>query len=387
MRCSRLGGALILAGLMAAGPALGQATAEQDPIAEAVQTLKDSANPKVGADSRFKMRLQNAQNTLANNPAKGVPAAVKLLNEENIPQIRLNAAIVLADCAVGGKSASQELLNGLQQCVADSNDAVKYYGMIGLLASNAPIEAKKAAVKTCLDPKRPRVLRMLTAEATAYQGFKEAAPLLVAYLQNILDDYEKRIDGLLTITRERKGLPGMRDRGLPGETRRPGGDIRRPPRMPRGATALPRDDLMGRMGPGAPGGVRPSIGARLPTDVRRPGDVRRLPSGARPGTTGRPGVRGTRERMPGGLPTEEETQYITEKIDPSKWTYQEVLQWVPVVQELPEYEELHLAGIYLETLVSDNPTESKFGFKNTPPWALKTCVEKAVQWLKSQGGK
>lgn len=328
MRCSGILVGLILAGLLVPTVVQAQEAKDVDPVADAVQTLKDSANPELGTEKQFKMQLQQARSVLVKHPEQGVPAMVALLQQENIAQIRLNAAIVLAEYAGQGGEISQALLDGLKQCVGDSNDAVKYYGVMGLLDAKAPVEMRSDVVKVCLDSKRPRVLRILTAEAVSTRNFKGAAPLMVAYLQSLLPDYERALDNRLTVE---KGA--ARGEGV-GDVRIPAMDVS--PRAIRRATPPP--------------GTPPVRAGREPDEAAR------------------------------------EVVVEYERIDPSEWSYAEVQQWIPEIQKLPEYEELHWAGLCLEDMVSDNPTESKFEFKTTPPWDLKTCVEKAVEWMKAQGG-
>lgn len=335
MRCSRWWGVLILTGALMPALLLAQATKSVDPVGDAIQTLKDSAEPKLGTDKKFKMKLQQARDTLLKNRAQGLPAVVTLLKRENVPQIRLNAAIVLAEYARQKGDTPKELIEGLKQCVGDSNDGVKYYGVLGMLDTKAPAEMKKEAVKTCLDKKRSRVLRVLTANAVSSRKFRPAAPVMVAYLQSLLGDYERALNNRLTVEKKSDGS-GEREM---------------------------RDD---RRAPEAAG--RPTTRPPSPRERTSSRDARRSAPGAEPDI----------------MAKTVEVERI--RIDPGEWSAKEAEAWWPEILELPECKELLRTGLYLEDIASENFGESKFGFKDTPPWDLKKCVEKAVQWMKAKGG-
>lgn len=335
MRCSRWWSVLILMGALMPALLLAQATKSVDPVDDAIQTLKDSADPKLGTDKKFKMQLQQARDTLQKNREQGLPAVVTLLQRESVAQIRLNAAIVLSEYAQQKGDTPKELLEGLKQCVGDSNDGVKYYGVLGMLDTTAPAEMKNEAVKVCLDKKRSRVLRVLTAEAVSSRQFEAAAPVMVVYLQSLLGDYERALNDRLTV-----------------ETKLDGGGEREM-----------RD---GMDNPRAPArDIRPTAGALSPRDVRRgsPRDAR----GAEPDVTAK------------------KVEVERTRIDPGEWSFEEVKEWVPEIQKLPECDELHRAGLYLENIISGSSIASPFGFNDTPPWDFKKCVEKAVQWLQAGG--
>lgn len=93
-------------------------------------------------------------------------------------------------------------------------------------------------------------------------------------------------------------------------------------------------------------------------------------------------------RTPGGVAAGAPALKLNAKkevIDTTKLTASQAEKLIPVIQELPAYQELHNLGILLEKMVEAGPGDRGFGFKTTPPWALDTCVATAVVKLKRTG--
>ena len=327
MCCCRTWGLLILAVILLAPAAVrAQDVKSVETIADAVQQLKDTADPKaVAADRMFKQNLKKARDILVEKREKALPAVVALLNESNV-QIRVNAAIVLAACAETDGTPPEALVRAWKTCLADQNSGVVYWGLIGTLDSKVSAAEKKDALGDCLKSSRPRILRIAAARAAAKRSFEEAAPQLVKYLQDLLPAYRMQLK-----------------------------------------TVLERDKIR------IEGDRRET---EMEPDMMREQPVKR----------GRRG--GRRAAKPKAGPSDLKLAAEKEIIDPDKLRdYDKIRDLISEVQALPACEELHLAGYVLEGLVSKDPTESKFDFKKTPPWALEKCVEKAVAWLKKNNSK
>lgn len=324
----------------------GAAQAQQEggnEIAAAIATIKASSNPENATDSNFRFRFATARRNLVEQGMAALPEIVKLL-DENRAQLRVNAAILFAEIAAqrdeGDAAAPEPLVAAIQRCLRDQNDGVVYWGFIGMMNATVPETQKLDAVKACLDLERPRILREAVAAELSQRGFRAAVPELIRHMQAILPAYETQVTDALTFTAIEEG---GRSREL--------------------------DDETGR--------------SRLYDRIQRERDAER-------------------ERQPGGYYDERlrrERREFEEGddlgaadlraeeivIDPDELMGAELEDLIPIIQALPATEELHLVGIYTETLVSQNPTDPVFGFKSTAPWELESCVEKATAWIEAGG--
>jgi len=359
--------AVIAWGLVAIGALAQETPVGTDPIVEAIQNLKAAADPDKAAERGFRMDFSRAQRTLIENPQKALPHLVKMLKTENVTQHRINAAIVLAEIAASVAQPSAEMVEAWNLCLKDSSDAVAYWGLAAMMEAKVGDEEKKAAIAECLKLSRSRILRIAAAEAAYSAGFKPAVPLLIQHMQQLLQPYRDQIKSVLTRPVEAERYM---ERGMPGEGY-PGPEI----------------------GPGRAPGVRPTTRPGAPSRPRAPAlgvpttpRTRSAPS-ARPGT--RPGLPAGRTTRPGvAVPEGEEGMAPVvryEVINPDELQYHDIEALLPALQALPVYEEMHLVGIWCETLVITGPTDPGFGFRSAPPWALDKCVEAAVAWLQEKG--
>jgi len=344
-----------------AGPALAQEAEEKDAVQEALQTVRQAADPEASQATGFTWKLDQARRTLVEKTDEALPHVTGLLKDENV-QVRLNAAIVLAQMAEAG-SADPRLVEALKRCLEDPCPALVYWGLRGMLAGQMPLEEKLAAAAECLKLEHPRPLRVAAAGLLKEKGLKEAAPLLVEYLQRILPAYKNQRDEALTyrVTQPGPGYPGA------GEYEAPFGP---------GAGYGPP----GR-GYGVPGGVPGE-------EYGLPGGEYGLPGGYGPaegyGGLGReygqpPGPGEGRAGVPG-------RRVIERRIDPERLTYQQRMNLIYELESLPAVMELHQVGLALEELLRSGLRESPFGFGETPPWSLDQCVERAVAWLEQTRG-
>jgi len=362
----------LVASLLASGRALAQQAS--DPMADAIQCLKAAADREKSAERNFRTDFAQAQRTLAENPDKSLPYLVNMLKTENVTQHRINAAIVLANIAASVARPSPEMIEAWKLCVNDSSDAVAYWGMVAMMQAKVSDEDKNAAVAECLKLTRSRILRIATAEAVSSAGFKPAVPLLIKHMQQLLEPYREQIKSVMV--RRVEGERFM-ERGIPGE-RMPGYEGA-PGAIPAGPAARPPAAV-------PPGAVPPGGRTMTPPGARAtPGMQPLSPAAARPMAPAAP-------RVPGAVAPREGPEGETgmgpvvryEPIDPEKLTYDEIEALLPSLQALPVYEELHLVGIWCETLVIASPTDPGFGFRSAPPWALDKCVEAAVAWLQER---
>ena len=306
-------------------PARSQGTMSAEELGEAIQVLKDTADREKSAENAFRYRLARARKQLVDNRQIALKLVVALL-DENETQIRLNAAISLAEFADGGEN-SQELIEALKRCLRETNAGITYWGLQGLTSPSMPAEEKLAAIVQCMSEKSPQDLRIAAAYAAQNGEVKQAVPWLIGYMKLLLPDYRSQVQAALVVGAEAE--PSEK----PGE-----GEL---------TPALAPD-------PGRPAPFPRR--AALPPAEREP--ARRLPRAA--AETGQPG----------------------DKIDPDKLTSEEAAQnLIQRCQRIPVIQNVHKVGLITEDLVRTTPLDSPFGFSETPPWALDRCVEKAVAWL------
>lgn len=355
-------GGLCLALLPAFGVGWAQEAApSREALDNAIQTLKDAANPDVSVKGDFKFKYTRAQNLLIRNPGSSLNLLAKLL-DENETQTRLNGAITLARIAAAGHQ-DPKLVSALERCMGDSNRGIVYWGLMGLAADAASPKDRLAAIARCLDLAHPQILRMTAAAIAGKKDVKEALPWLVEHLKTILPLYEEQVDNLLTIkefvTEEAATAGGTRPTTAP-----PSAAMRSYPRPSRPTGA-------GYMGGPA---------ARPPTPMRpsRPtgrGRVSGAPGRAEIGGSGR-----TVER-------------IVRRINPDEeWDTSEILaEKIREFEALPAVMELHQLGLVVEKLarkdLRDRPFTQEASFERNPPWKLKPCVEAAVAWMNKNRDK
>ena len=322
-------------------------------IAAAIATVKASSNPENATDSNFRFRFATARRNLVEQGMTALPEIVKLL-DENRAQLRVNAGILFAQIAAeqaeGEAPAPEPLVSAIKRCLRDQNDGVVYWGFIGMMNANVPESEKLDAVNACLELERPRILREAVAAELSQRGFKAAVPALIRHMVAILPAYETQVKDALTFTAIEEG-----------------GDRR----------GREYEDETGR--------------SRLYDRIQRERDAERERLERQPSGYYEEGYyeermrRDRREFEPGDDLGAVDLLAQEIVIDPDELMGAELEDLIPIIQALPATEELHLIGIYTETLVSQNPTDPVFGFKSTAPWELESCVEKAAAWLEAGG--
>jgi len=309
-------------------------------IDAAIQTLKETADPDVSVQSGFGFKLKQAKITLARYPEQSLDKLAALL-DENVVQIRLNAAISLAGIAASGHE-DPKLIENLRRCLGDSSIAIVYWGLTAMTDRNMPDEARREAVARCLDKRKPQIVRLTAITLAQEQEIKTALPWLVEYMKELLPDYDAKVKDRLAI--KEVVTEGAAERGP-------------------------------RVLPGA-GGVR-----------------RGLVPGGPPGMPGMPGMPGIRPPEPGmdparaveAAPTRKEV--IVGYIDPEKaWKDGAILaDHIRDFETIPVVRELHTTGLAVESLAKrdmrDMPFTKELSFEYNPPWKFKPCVEAAVAWL------
>ncbi len=350
-----------LAALLLAPPfVMAQAPAPaKDPIDAAIDVLWNTAKQD-NLVVTFAMDLDKARKLLVEQREQSFKKVAALLDNNEV-QVRLNAAIVLAQMAQAGGDAP-ELLQALKRCVGDSNPAMAQWGAQGIITSaQFPDAERLAALTSCLKTDRPRPLRVAVVLAASDAKLKPAIPPIIKYLEDLKEDYRKQVDAALTPQTE-------------------GGRI--------------------EIGPGGAAAMFPTEGGRAPTrfDDRASGRVSDRPAMAPP-MARRPGPPGAETHAPTarpgatplpGAPGQPAVSVTPKKalppMDPTKLTLQEQEMVIRDLEELPTVMELHHIGLALEALVgSANPMQKvTFEFDSTPPWALSRCVDAASKWLATQ---
>ena len=305
-------------------------------IEAAIQTVKKIADPEASVAGGFKFQFTQARNILVRNPQKSL-GKVSALLAENVVQLRLNGAIILAQIAENGHKGA-ELVKALQQCMGDQNEAVVYWGLQGLTTPGFPEEARREAIATCLEETRTQLVRMTAVSLAHQRGVKSSLPWLLQHIQSLLPKYNAARDDQLAIRQTRTEQV---------EAAGEGRDAAGVPVPPRGRPQPPR------------GGLRPA----------EPGM-----EGAAPGSTR--GRTGTVDRV-----------VVVGHIDPDKqWLDPNVLeQKIREFGEVPVIWEFHTTGLAIEDLArkdrGDYPFTKALSFEYNPPWKLKPCAEAAVAWM------
>ena len=336
-----------------AAPALCQADngPSNDELLTAIQILKNAGDPELSVDRTFKSQFTNARLTLARNPDQSLDLVIGLLRENDI-QMRLNAALTLAEMTRAGH-VSNEILDGLAQCMRDSNYAIVYWGLMGLSARDVPDDALKPAIIQCVDMKYPQILRMTAATIARDRNMKPVLPWLVEYLKKILPAYDKQVKKKLTVPVK--------------ET-----------------TASPRDSQPAH---GAAPGPVGKVGGGL---IAKKGafDLRN-PHSPVVGKALAPRPRPDNILSPKESASKQATTYRT--INPDK-EYKSSARLEKLAMELeadPAIAELHALGFIIEELakdkdiLGDEPFGEENSFEVNPPWRLRDCAEAAIAWMEA----
>jgi hypothetical protein len=303
-------------------------------VAQAVETIKSVSTPAAVEEKTFFNSLAQARDTLARDPDASLPELVNLLNNENDPSIRLNAAIVLSQIAAGSEQAPEALVEALRRCATDSSLGVVLQGIRGLMSPSVPEAVRLETLKRSLDPDRPRPLRMTAISLVNDTKFTPAIPLLISHLQALLKSYNSEVTNELTRTESIAPVTPTDNYYEDDED----------------------DDTLeqmileaqGRQGGGASSGPSSAGGYA-----------------ARPNQPAQPTVK-------------------TVRIDPNTLGRRDQESTINSMENQPAIVELHRTGLTLETLMSVRfPQETPFGFGATPPWELGNCVTQAVKWLQA----
>ena len=400
MRYTRLTCVVILAALVIAPMAWSQRVPTQEDLDEAILKIRASMDSKQSGVRLFKSRLVQARRLLAGNPDQSLPMVTVLLNDSNA-QIRLNAALVLAETAQRADTVNQALLDALERCLEDTNSAVAYWGLQGFVADSVPDEKRVEAIEASLDIKRPRLVRLTAARLAGDKKILSALPTLVAHLQRILPSYTFQVETLLTyeVEVDEFGYPLNPDMANPGYVGK-GTAMRGMTRSRQIVSPLKggAGSTGARRGSGSTGGGRPG-GGRPPPDYgggSRPGGGRPpprygggsrppSPTGRGPQTSRRTPATTRRSRSSDAYGERDYIRVEKRQLDPDKLGFQDIERLILDLQELPSVYELHEIGYIVEGLAKATSGEMPFGedasFERMPPWALDRCVEAAVVWV------
>jgi hypothetical protein len=189
---------VVIVGFCAAGISRAQEVVKLDPVPAAIQTIKDATDKKKSSDRAFKSQFEKAQKALVAAAPGSVPKVVALLDEMK-PQTQMNAAIILSMIAAKSPKPSKELLDALETCVGNRSDGVRYWGVTGLVRSNAPKEMKNNALRETLDMDRPPSLRLAVLSMVGQAGYKDAAPVLKEHMEDILKPFKAKVKENLSV--------------------------------------------------------------------------------------------------------------------------------------------------------------------------------------------
>ena len=378
----------------------------QEDLLRAIQTLKDASDPNLNAERGFRGQFNNARLILKRNPEQSLDLVIGLLRENDL-QVRVNGAITLAEIAQSGH-ITPKVLEGLNQCMRDSNPAIVYWGLSGLAARGVPEETLQSAIIECLDVKEhPQILRMTAATIAGDKNIKSVLPWLVEYLTIILPSYDFQVEEHLKVPLGQTGATGTSRSFSPARSGEAPRSRMAPGRATRGIDAEEsrlRRTTPGRTTPGRTSPSRTTPGRTTPgrTTPGRTTPGRTTPGRTTPGRTtpGRttPG-RTTLGRTTPGRTTpgwgerteEEEVEWVPQFtiIDPDtdpEYVNSEKLQALAEeLEALPAVAELHALGFIIEKLAKkdlrDEPFTEALSFETNPPWRLRPCAEAAIAWM------
>jgi hypothetical protein len=382
-------GILVLAMLVPAAwpqetptPAVPQApAAPEDPLANAIAAVKARAAAKAN-------ELAEARSYLVDQRQVARPLIVQLLGDADA-QVRMNAAIVLAQMAAAGDT-SAPTLQALQTAAKDGEFAVAYWGFQGLMSDGVPAADQNMVIAEMMKMERPRALRLAALTTIGEKKPMSAAPIIVSHLQEILQEYMAQVE---TVVSSSEALPTPAPRGVPGPYRGPSG---------------------GAPGPMYPTNAPPPPSPSAPPTTSQPPGRRGAPANVttrgRSGTFFLPGGGLSRGmRGPAGTPTGEQNNPLgpptpgavtpgqprpevvvaqVRRADLGNMTLDKLQALAHGVEALTIVAEVHQMGLVLEDIVANSSSEAPlFDFKTTPPWDLDKCVAKAVIYMNSNREK
>ncbi len=356
----------------------------EDPLAAAIAAVKAPAVARA-------TDLAEARNYLVDKRQVARPLIVQLLSDDDA-QVRMNAAIVLAQMAAAGdKSAAT--LQALETAATDTEFAVAYWGFEGLMSDGVPAADQSMVINEMMKMERPRALRLAALTTIGEKKPLAAVPIIISHLQEILTEYTAQVETVVssseTLPTPRVGQPsypgpagrGPGPAGYPTYAQPPSPSGPPPPTTPSPATGGPQNAAPFNRGPGGayrgPGREYGGAGS-----VRGP----RGPAGAQ-------GAGGFQNNLPGaptpgaglfGQPRPEAVVPLVRRADLGNMTLDKLQTLAHSVESLTIVAEVHQMGLVLEDIVSNNsPDAPPFDFKTTPPWDLDKCVAKAVIYVKS----
>ena len=166
-------------------------------------------------------RPATARNYLVDQRQVARPLIVQLLSDDDA-QVRMNAAIVLAEMAAAGDT-SAATLQALQTAAKDKEFAVAYWGFQGLMSDGVPATDQSMVINEMMKMERPRALRLAALTTIGDKKPMSAAPIIVSHLQEILKEYTAQVETVVssseTLPTPRVGQPQPfmgPGRGVPG---------------------------------------------------------------------------------------------------------------------------------------------------------------------------
>ena len=357
--------------------------APEDPLAAAMATVKA---PVVARATD----VAAARNYLVDQRQVARPLIVQLLSDDDA-QVRMNAAIVLAQMAAAGDT-SAPTLQALQVAAKDTEFSVAYWGFQGLMSDGVPATDQSMVINEMMKMERPRALRLAALTTIGDKKPISAAPIIVGHLQEILKEYTAQVETVVssseTLPTPRVGQPQPfmgPGRGVPGPAGYPTyaqpSPSGPPPTTPSAPPGGRQNGPPITRGPGANYGSRGFRG-RGPAGVPGAGAEGRFmqsnPAGApTPGAV-------TPGEGPLGQPHPEAVVAQVRRADLGNMTLDRLQTLAHAVESLTIVAEVHQEGLVLEDIVSTaQPDAPLFDFKSTPPWDLDKCVAKAVIYMKS----
>jgi len=350
--------------------------APEDPLANAIAVVKAPAAAKASD-------IADARNYLVEQRQVARPLIVQLLGDAD-PQVRMNAAIVLAEMANVGDT-SPATLQALQTAAKDKEFAVAYWGFEGLMSNGVPAADQTMVISEMMKLERPRALRLAALTTIGEKKPMAAAPIIVSHLQEILNEYTAQVETVVTSaeTIQRPGLaPGVPSplyappSGFPRPTYAPPSPSSPATGLPPGASRMPPNFR----GPGSFAGAQGQGGAQAAFMAAR-GFGRGQPTPAAAPVTPTPAGAPV-------APTLAETYRAVAQVrraDLPNLTLDRLQALVHTVEDMTLVTEVHQMGLVLEDIVTNNspPGTELFDFRTTPPWDLDKCVDKAVIYMNS----
>ena len=140
--------------------------------------------------------VAEARNYLVDQRQVARPLIVQLLSDDDA-QVRMNAAIVLAQMAAAGDT-SAATLQALQIAAKDKEFSVAYWGFQGLMSDGVPATDQSMVINEMMKMERPRALRLAALTTIGDKKPISAAPIIVSHLQEILKEYKAQVETVVT---------------------------------------------------------------------------------------------------------------------------------------------------------------------------------------------